>query len=63
MGKSVGKYCYVLFLFMQLCPFSPFFKSLEVQFQIYCSYSNVAELLCFIDCDTKIMNVYQNTQN
>jgi len=29
MGKSVGKYCYIVFLFMQLCPFSPFFKSLE----------------------------------
>jgi len=29
MGKSVGKYCYILFLFMQLCPFSPLFKSLE----------------------------------
>lgn len=31
MGKSVGKYCYILFLFMQLCPFSPFFKSLELK--------------------------------
>ena len=29
MGKSVGKYGYILFLFMQLCPLSPFFKSLE----------------------------------
>lgn len=31
MGKSVGKYRYILFLLMQLCPFSPFFKSLELK--------------------------------
>jgi hypothetical protein len=35
MEKSVGKYCYILFLFMQLCSFSPTFKSLEPKFFSY----------------------------
>jgi len=30
MGKSVGKYCYILFLFMQLCSFSPFFTGVLI---------------------------------
>jgi hypothetical protein len=31
MGKSVGKYCNVWFLFMWLYSFSPFIKSLELK--------------------------------